>query len=421
MQPHAPLPPGSRIGIIGGGQLGRMTAIAAAHMGYRVTVLDPDPDCPAAQVADDHIASPYEDRDAAREFGKRSDVVTYEFENVDAGAADAAGELALVYPSSRVLRTAQDRILEKASLNAAGFPVTPYRRVGSAEEFQAAIGAIGLPAVLKTARMGYDGKGQAVIESAAGADHAFEGLMGSGELILEQFVPFEKELSVICARDARGNTRPFPCAENVHVNGILDLTIAPARVSHTVAKAAAELAAGIASHLDVVGLIAVEMFLTDDDRLLVNELAPRPHNSGHHTIEASPDLAVRAIGAGAVWSSAGRRFDAAACGDGQPARRCVARVRRPTRLRRRAVAVRRVPSPIRQGGSPFRPQDGASDRRRKPRRTGAFAGHHRPKHRPPPRPRPTLNLKPSLLPLPADPCTRTVTGTGQLSEDISRN
>ena len=300
MQTPAPLPPGSRIGIIGGGQLGRMIAIAAAHMGYRVTVLDPDPDCPAAQVADDHITSPYEDRDAARELGKRSDVVTYEFENVDAGAADAAGELAPVYPSSRVLRTSQDRILEKASLNAAGFPVTPYRRVGNAEEFQAAIGAVGLPAVLKTARMGYDGKGQAVIESEAGADDAFERLAGSGELVLERFVPFEKELSVICARDADGNTRPFPCSENVHVNGILDLTIAPARVSHTVAKAAAELAAGIASHLDVVGLIAVEMFLTDDDRLLVNELAPRPHNSGHHTIEACRtsqyEQLVRALG-----------------------------------------------------------------------------------------------------------------------------
>ncbi len=286
MQPPAPLPPGSRIGIIGGGQLGRMIAIAAAHMGYRVTVLDPDPDCPAVQVADDHIASPYEDLYAARELGNRSDVVTYEFENVDAGAADAAGEFAPVYPLSRVLRTAQDRILEKTSLSAAGIPVTPYRRVGNADEFQAAIGAIGLPAVLKTARMGYDGKGQAVIGSVAGADDAYERLAGAGELILERFVPFEKELSVICARDADGNTRPFPCSENVHVNGILDLTIAPARVSQAVDAAAAELAAGIASHLDVVGLIAIEMFLTDDDRLLVNELAPRPHNSGHHTIEA---------------------------------------------------------------------------------------------------------------------------------------
>ena len=286
MPTSSPLPPGSRIGIIGGGQLGRMTAIAAAHMGYRVTILDPDPGCPASQVADDHIASAYEDRDAGRELGNQSDVVTYEFENVDAGAADAAGEFALVHPSSRVLRTAQDRVLEKAALTEAGFPVAPYRKVGSSEEFEAAVEAIGLPAVLKTARMGYDGKGQAVIESAESADDAYAGLSGAGEFVLEQFVPFEKELSVVCARDADGNTRPFPCGENVHVNGILDLTIAPARVDRAVAAAAEELAAGIASHLDVIGLIAVEMFLAKDGNLLVNELAPRPHNSGHHTIEA---------------------------------------------------------------------------------------------------------------------------------------
>ena len=286
MPPSSPLSPGSRIGIIGGGQLGRMTAIAAAHMGYRVTILDPDPGCPASQVADDHIVSAYEDRDAGRELGNRSDVVTYEFENVDAGAADAAGELAPVYPSSRVLRTAQDRVLEKAALTEAGFPVAPYRKVGGAEEFQGAVESVGLPAVLKTARMGYDGKGQAVIEPSDDADDAYAGLAGAAELVLEQFVPFEKELSVVCARDADGNTRPFPCGENVHINGILDLTIAPARVDRAVAAAAEELAEGIASHLDVVGLIAVEMFLTKDGQLLVNELAPRPHNSGHHTIEA---------------------------------------------------------------------------------------------------------------------------------------
>ena len=285
MSPSAPLPPGSRIGIIGGGQLGRMTAIAAAHMGYRVTVLDPDPGCPASQVADDHIASAYEDRDAGRELGNRSDIVTYEFENVDAGAADAAGEFAPVCPSSNVLRTAQDRVLEKAALTSAGFPVAPYRQVRNADQFQAAVEAVGLPAVLKTARMGYDGKGQAVIKSANGADAAYADLAGAGDLVLEQFVPFEKELSVVCARDADGNTRPFPCGENVHVNGILDLTIAPARVDKAVAAAAEELAAGMASHLDVIGLIAVEMFLTNDGGLLVNELAPRPHNSGHHTIE----------------------------------------------------------------------------------------------------------------------------------------
>ena len=207
-----PLPPGSRIGIIGGGQLGRMIAISAAHMGYRVSVLDPDPDCPAGQVADDCIASPYEDRDAARALARRSDVVTYEFENVDAGAIDAAEELALLHPSSQVLRVAQDRIREKGTLSEAGFPVAPYRPIETADDLADSIASVGLPAVLKTARMGYDGKGQSVLGSAGDADAAFAHLAGSGGLILEQFVPFEKELSVICARDARGETRAFPCA-----------------------------------------------------------------------------------------------------------------------------------------------------------------------------------------------------------------
>ena len=281
-----PLPPGSRIGIIGGGQLGRMIAIAAAHMGYRVSVLDPDPACPAAQVADDCIASPYEDRDAARALARRSDVVTYEFENVDVGAIDAVENLALLHPSSEVLRVAQDRIREKGTLSAAGFPVAPYRTVETADGLAGSIASVGLPAVLKTARMGYDGKGQSVLRSAGDAEAAFGELGGSEGLILEQFVPFEKELSVICARDARGETRAFPCAENIHVNGILDVSIAPARVPESTAREAVGLAGAVADRLGVVGLLAVEMFLTGEGRLLVNELAPRPHNSGHYTIEA---------------------------------------------------------------------------------------------------------------------------------------
>lgn len=263
-----------------------MIAIAAAHMGYRVSVLDPDPGCPAAQVADDCIASPYEDREAARALARRSDVVTYEFENVDAGAIDAAEDLALLHPSSGVLRVAQDRIREKGTLSEAGFPVAPYRPVTSADGLAGAIESVGLPAVLKTARMGYDGKGQSVLRSAGDAGAAVGDLGGSGGLILEQFVPFDKELSVICARDAGGETRAFPCAENIHVNGILDVSIAPARVPEATAREAADLAGAIADRLGVVGLLAVEMFLTADGRLLVNELAPRPHNSGHYTIEA---------------------------------------------------------------------------------------------------------------------------------------
>ena len=260
--------------------------MAAAHMGYRVSVLDPDPDCPAAQVADDCIASPYGDRNAARLLANRSDVVTYEFENVDAGSIDAAEELALLHPSSQVLRVAQDRISEKGTLNDEGFPVAPYRPIETADDLADSIATVGLPAVLKTARMGYDGKGQSVLRSAGDADVAFAHLAGSGGLVLEQFVPFEKELSVICARDVRGETRAFPCAENIHVNGILDVSIAPARVPEATAREAAGLAGAIADRLGVVGLLAVEMFLTVDGHLLVNELAPRPHNSGHYTIEA---------------------------------------------------------------------------------------------------------------------------------------
>ena len=263
-----------------------MIAIAAAHMGYRVSVLDPDPACPAAQVADDCIVSPYEDRAAARALARRCDVVTYEFENVDAGSIDAAEDLALLHPSSEVLRVAQDRIREKGTLSEAGFPVAPYRPIGTADDLAGSIGSVGLPAVLKTARMGYDGKGQSVLRSAGDAQAAFGNLGGSGGLILEQFVPFERELSVVCARDARGETKAFPCAENIHVNGILDVSIAPARVPEATAREAAGLAGAIADRLGVVGLLAVEMFLTVDGRLLVNELAPRPHNSGHYTIEA---------------------------------------------------------------------------------------------------------------------------------------
>ena len=400
-----------------------MTAIAAAHMGYRVTVLDPDPDCPAAQVADDHIVSPYEDRESARELGNRSDVVTYEFENVDAGAADAAGEMAPVCPSSRVLRTAQDRILEKATLSAAGFPVTPYRRVGSADEFQTAIEAVGLPAVLKTARMGYDGKGQAVIRSANGANEAFEGLAGAGELVLEQFVPFEKELSVICARDSRGNTRPFLCGENIHVNGVLDLTIAPARVSQAVAAAAAELAAGIASHLDVVGLIAVEMFLTHDGSLLVNELAPRPHNSGHHTIEACrtsqyeqlvralcglplgdvsmPQPAAMANLLGDVWLESGGQPDFAGALS-LPGVSLHLYGKAEVRWGRKMGHLTAVAGDVEQARSLS-----AVTAREYCAASGVWLGAGKLKH--------------AFLPLPAaNPCARTATGTGQLSEAISR-
>ncbi len=281
------LPPGARIGIIGGGQLGRMLALAARQMGYRIIVLDPDPDSPAAQVADDVIVAKYSSRDAARELARNSDVLTYEFENVDAESVEAAAEITPLRPSDRVLRTAQHRVREKEALTAGGFPVAKFWPVANESEFTRAVGDLGVPAVLKTATMGYDGKGQAVIRSEDEAEQAFQALGGGrNQLVLERFVPFKMEVSVICARDGSGRTVTFPCSENVHVDGILDVSIAPARVSPGVAEAASQLAAGIAEALDVVGLIAVEMFVTQDDALLVNELAPRPHNSGHYTMDA---------------------------------------------------------------------------------------------------------------------------------------
>ena len=284
-QAGEPLQPGSVIGIIGGGQLGRMTAIAARYMGYRIAVLDPDADSPCAQIADHIVQAAYDDRDAGLELARLSDVLTYEFENVDADAAEAAGELTRLWPSGSVLRTAQDRVLEKAALTRHGLPIAEYRVVKTLEDYLAALKELSGPWVLKTATSGYDGKGQVVIKEPD-EDAAFRQLEGkSHSLVLERFVPFKMELSVICARDHAGETRTFPASENIHVNNILDTSVVPARVEPHIAARASEVAVAVAETLDVRGLIAVEMFLTQDDEILINELAPRPHNSGHYTIE----------------------------------------------------------------------------------------------------------------------------------------
>ena len=274
------------IGIIGGGQLGRMIAIAARQMGYRIAVLDPDPDSPGAQVADRLVEAQYSDRDAARDLARMCDVLTYEFENVDADAVEAAMELTPLIPSGSVLRTAQNRVLEKGALKRHGLPTADYRAIASEEQYRAALREIGGPWVLKTATSGYDGKGQAVIREPDAGEAYRELKDRSPALILERFVPFRLELSVICARDRAGEMVTFPPSENIHVNGILDTSIVPARVEQRIATRAAELARSVAEALDVKGLVAVEMFLTEDDELLINELAPRPHNSGHYTIDA---------------------------------------------------------------------------------------------------------------------------------------
>jgi 5-(carboxyamino)imidazole ribonucleotide synthase len=284
MQRESLLNPGSTIGIIGGGQLGRMLAIAARQMDYKTIVLDPDPNCPTSHVADGQLEEAYSSRDAARELARITDVVTYEFENVDADSVSAAAELRAVHPSASVLRTTQHRLHEKNALLKAGISVAPFQTVESLSDLQSASTDLGFPLVLKTSTQGYDGKGQVIITRVEDVEQAYESLSSRGvELIVEQFVPFKMEISTICARTADGQTATFPPSENMHRNHILDVSIVPARIPEDVAENARLLAADIAEQLNVVGLIAVEMFVTKENEILVNELAPRPHNSGHYT------------------------------------------------------------------------------------------------------------------------------------------
>jgi 5-(carboxyamino)imidazole ribonucleotide synthase len=280
-----PVLPGGTIGILGGGQLGRMTAIAARQMGYRVVVLEPVPDSPAGQVADAQIVAPYDDLEAADRLAARADVVTLEFENLPAAVLDRLEGRVATRPSARALRVAQDRIREKTFLRDLGIPVAPFAPVEDGSSLPAALARIGVPSLLKTSTLGYDGKGQRVLRAAeeAAAAHA---ALGGVTCILERFVPFERELSILVARDVSGRTVTWPLAENVHAGGILDASMAPAPVTGAVAAQARDIADRIVTALEYVGVLAVELFLTPDQRLLVNELAPRPHNSGHWSIEA---------------------------------------------------------------------------------------------------------------------------------------
>ncbi len=280
-----PILPGSTIGILGGGQLGRMFAIAARRMGYRVHALDPTPDSPTGQVADVEIAAPYDDIEAARYFASRCDVVTMEFENIPSRTVEAVADLKPVRPSAHVLHICQHRLREKNFLTKSGFPVAAYRPVNSEPELREAVAALGTPCILKTAGFGYDGKGQTRIDSPDRAADAWNKL-NDPHGVLEAFVPFDRELSVIAARDLEGRARCFPVAENDHRRHILDTSVAPARIDPAIATRAQHLATDIATALDVVGLLAVEMFLLPSGDLLVNELAPRPHNSGHWSFDA---------------------------------------------------------------------------------------------------------------------------------------
>ncbi|WP_163538373.1 5-(carboxyamino)imidazole ribonucleotide synthase [Gracilibacillus sp. YIM 98692] len=276
---------GSTIGIIGGGQLGRMMTTAAKHMGYSVVVLDPTPNCPTAQVADDQIVAAYDDMEAVQKLAEQSDVITYEFENVDLEAAQYLEARQLLPQGANSLRVTQDRELEKKAMVDSDQPVAPFAIVKSKSELEEAAQEIGYPSVAKTCRGGYDGKGQVKLTSADDLDPAVEMLENAGRVIVEKWVPFDKEISIIFTRTKDGNISYFPVAENKHREHILHATIAPAKVSDGVAEKAKEAAKAIAETIGVVGTFAIEMFVCGDE-ILINELAPRPHNSGHYTIEA---------------------------------------------------------------------------------------------------------------------------------------
>jgi 5-(carboxyamino)imidazole ribonucleotide synthase len=276
--------PGATLGVLGGGQLGRMFTLRARTMGYRVVVLDPDPESPAGQIADRHIQADYEDETALGELA-RCDAVTTEFENVPAAALARLSRSTLVRPGAQVVAIAQDRIAEKSFLQRSGFPTAPFRPVESAAELPPALSAVRLPALLKTSRLGYDGKGQATILAAADAEEAFRRL-GNVACVLEERLSLEMELSVVLARGEDGEVAAFPTGENRHRNGILETTVVPARVAPALTREATALALRVAESLEFVGVLGVELFVANGRQLYVNEIAPRTHNSGHYTLDA---------------------------------------------------------------------------------------------------------------------------------------
>ncbi|MBM7662776.1 5-(carboxyamino)imidazole ribonucleotide synthase [Bacillus mesophilus] len=275
--------PGSTIGIIGGGQLGRMMAIAARAMGYKIAVLDPTPNSPCGQLADIEITAPYHDLDSIKKLANISDVITYEFENIDHQALKWLYENTYLPQGTELLRITQDRETEKNSINELGIKVAPFAIVNTKAELDQAVEKIGTPCIIKTCRGGYDGKGQQVVRIHEDKVAAYD-LLTTGKCIVEGWVSFEKELSVIIARNPSGETKTLPLAENIHKDNILHQTIVPARVDAQVAEKAKSVAKVIADGLGLIGTLAVEMFLVNDE-IYVNELAPRPHNSGHYSIE----------------------------------------------------------------------------------------------------------------------------------------
>lgn len=276
-----PLKTGATIGILGGGQLGRMLSVAASRLGFRTCIFEPGADCPASHVAHRHIAASFEDEDALRNFASACDVITYEFENIPTSALDIVEKLRPVHPNRMALRVSQDRLVEKAFLNDLGLQTAPYAAVDDEVDIAQAMDEIGLPAILKTRRFGYDGKGQARLEEPEDAHGALAGLNGASG-IYEGFVEFSHEVSVIAARNAAGEVSAFDPGQNVHEDGILRRTTIPARLTPAQRSDAVLLAAKILNKLSYVGVMGVELFVTPAG-LLVNEIAPRVHNSGHWT------------------------------------------------------------------------------------------------------------------------------------------
>ena len=280
-----PILPGATIGVLGGGQLGRMLCVAARSMGYQLVVFDPDADSPAGRIADHHICADYRDEQALADLAQRCDVITTEFENIPADSLRTLAQTTPVFPDASALEVAQHRAREKNFAIQAGLQPAQFAEIHSREDIARAMVAIGAPAILKSATLGYDGKGQAVVENEAQALEAFVA-MGEVECVLEQKIAIEKEISVIVARNADGDSGCFPVAENVHVNGILHTSAAPARVDDGIADKARRQAIALADSLDYVGVLAVEFFISEQGELLFNEMAPRPHNSGHYSKDA---------------------------------------------------------------------------------------------------------------------------------------
>lgn len=277
--------PGATLGILGGGQLGRMFTLAARVMGYRVVVLDPDPDSPAGQLADIHLKGDYQDAVTLLRMGQLCDAVSTEWENVPARSLEFLAKHCRVHPSPATVAVAQDRLLEKTRAREFGCVTAPFANIEDSGDLVHAWTVVGGPALLKTRRLGYDGKGQARIDNLDELVEAFERL-GGVPCLLEGFLPLEREVSVVLARGADGEIAFYPLAENHHLRGILDISAVPARVGEGVAGQAREMAAALANGLGYVGVLAVEFFILSDGRVVFNEMAPRPHNSGHYTIDA---------------------------------------------------------------------------------------------------------------------------------------